>query len=286
MKMQWMALLGLWVLVGGLAANEPIWDAPEAVFTGMGCGEGPAWDREDSLYFTDLENSRIHRLSLDLGEVVTVKEETGRTNGLAWTADGRLLLCEAQAGQLGRWKPGSAESEVLAVHPMEGRKGGPNDVSIDGGGGIYYTVPGHGRIYRVEPGHVPGEPASTWAEVKGVNGVLATTDGHRVFATQYKDRVVRVFDVDPKTGGAVNEREFARLDPGVEPGNHGADGMCLDAEGRLYVAGPGHVWVFDAEGREVQRIFIGENATNVIVIGEHLYITGRTTLWRCVFAGR
>ena len=57
--------------------------------------------------------------------------------------------------------------------------------------------------------------------------------------------------------------------------------MCVDAEGRLYVAGPGHVWIFDADGREVQRIFIGENATNVIIIGEHLYITGRTTLWRC-----
>ena len=281
MKTPWMLLSLCTVGVGLVAADEPIWQAPEALFTGMGCGEGPAWDGGDHLYFTDLENSRIHRLTLSSGGVETVRKDTGRTNGLAWTAEGQLLMCEAQAERLGRWTPGVPASEVLAIHPVAGRKGGVNDVSIDGQGMIYYTAPGQGRVYRIGPDHVAGEPASPWAEVKGINGVLATADGRRVFATQYKDRVVRVFDVDPKTGAAVNEREFARLDPDVEPGNHGADGMCLDSEGRLHVAGPGHVWVFDAEGRELQRIFIGENATNVIVVGEHLYITGRTTLWRC-----
>src|SRR5579884_3771998 len=59
-----------------------------------GVTEGPAWDGE-TLLFTNIHNSLILRYDPRSGEVTTVRKYTNRTNGLAFSADGRLFGCQS-----------------------------------------------------------------------------------------------------------------------------------------------------------------------------------------------
>ena len=54
--------------------------------------EGPAADKEGNVFFTDIPNSRIHKIALD-GKVSVFAEDTGNANGLKFGPDGRLYAC-------------------------------------------------------------------------------------------------------------------------------------------------------------------------------------------------
>ena len=60
---------------------------------GFGFLEGPAAHPDGALYFTDIPNERIHRWTAD-GGLTTVRESSGRANGLRFDLDGNLLVCE------------------------------------------------------------------------------------------------------------------------------------------------------------------------------------------------
>jgi sugar lactone lactonase YvrE len=64
-----------------------------------------------------------------------------------------------------------------------------------------------------------------------------------------------------------------------------ADGLKLDVEGHLYVAGntPEGIWVFDPDGRLLGFIGVGEPAANLVWGGPDwrtLFVTARTSVYR------
>ena len=64
--------------------------------------EGPAVDHRGELYFSDLIGNRIYRLSSG-GNIHVFREDSGRTNGNTFDAQGRLISCEgAEQGPGGR----------------------------------------------------------------------------------------------------------------------------------------------------------------------------------------
>ena len=64
--------------------------------------EGPAFDADGSLYFSDIIGNRIYRMAPD-GALSIFREDSGRTNGNTFDADGRLISCEgAEFGPAGR----------------------------------------------------------------------------------------------------------------------------------------------------------------------------------------
>ena len=62
----------------------------------------------------------------------------------------------------------------------------------------------------------------------------------------------------------------------------GGDGMCVDAEGNLYVACTGGIRILQADGRELGVINVPEQPANCAFGGKDLrtlYITARTSLY-------
>src|SRR4051812_31843625 len=56
--------------------------------------EGPAADAEGNVYFSDISNNRILCFHPRTNETVVWRADSGRSNGLLFDRDGRLLACE------------------------------------------------------------------------------------------------------------------------------------------------------------------------------------------------
>ena len=109
--------------------------------------EGPAVDREGNVYFTDIINQRIMKLSTDV-VLSTYRENSNAANGLLIDPQGRLIACEGATFErpgvkvtgkprLTRTDLRTGKIEVLA-DSYEGKPLiGPNDVTIDGKGRLY-----------------------------------------------------------------------------------------------------------------------------------------------------
>jgi gluconolactonase len=113
-----------------------------------------------------------------------------------------------------------------------------NDLVADKKGGIYFTdgPPGGGAYYLS-----PQDRISKVGQNLLTNGIMLSTNGKTLYITN--GPAIMAFDVEPD-GSTKNQREFARLDGGVN-----GDGMAVDAKDRIYDATNPGVQVFSPEGK-------------------------------------
>src|SRR5437667_11295592 len=95
------ALALAFVLVSTPALAEPALLAPgatlEKVVGDLKFSEGPAWNgKEQFLLFEDTPRNRMMKLD-QAGKVSVFREPSGRSNGLAWDREGRLVTCEGNS---------------------------------------------------------------------------------------------------------------------------------------------------------------------------------------------
>src|SRR5262245_30886438 len=108
--------------------------------------EGPAVDREGTVYFSDLQNNRLWRLTAG-GALAVFREDAGRANGNLFDREGRLVTCEgAEFGPGGRRRLvrtdlKTGEVTVLTERFEGKRYNSPNDLAIDTHGNIFFTDP-------------------------------------------------------------------------------------------------------------------------------------------------
>jgi len=245
---------------------------------GLSFPEGPRW-HDGKLYLSDFYTHRVLAVGLD-GRSETVVEVPKRPSGLGWTPDGSLLVVSMQDRRLMRLDGGGlrivAELGALATGPC-------NDMVVDSVGRAYVGNFGYDRhagesarttcIVRVD---ADGRAVSAADDLVFPNGMVITPDGRRLIAAEtFADRLT-AFDI-AANGGLSNRRVFAAL-PGVAP-----DGICLDTDGA--------VWVADARGKQVLRVFEGGRIERRIALGERgayacmLGGADRRTLFICTNSG-
>lgn len=123
-----------------LDPNEPI----RKLGGGFTFTEGPAPGPEGNIYFSDIPNERIHKYDVKTGKISVHREGSGRANGLMFAPSGALYACQGGSRQLTR-QDASGEITVLA-ESYDGKKlNSPNDLAIDGKGGVYFTDPRYGN---------------------------------------------------------------------------------------------------------------------------------------------
>ncbi len=105
--------------------------------------EGAAVDRKGNIFFTDQPNNKIWEYTLD-GRLVLFLDSAGRSNGMYFDRKGRLITCADENDQL--WAIDMHKKIQVLLKDLGGhRLNGPNDLWIDGQGGIYFTDPYYQR---------------------------------------------------------------------------------------------------------------------------------------------
>jgi sugar lactone lactonase YvrE len=232
-------------------------DAFSTVLGGLVFPEGLRW-RRDRLWFTDVEDRRVY--CCDANGIVLVAFETpNHPVGLGWDTAGTLLISTLERRVL-RYD-GRAVDDGVDLAALVAYNG--NDLVVDAHGRAYYgsvgapmdqpgTFDGAGSIVLIDP------DGTTRVVAEGLsfpNGMVLTPDGATLLLAESVGRRITRFRVAPD--GSLHDRAvFAELD--TIP-----DGICLDAEGAVWIACP--------VDQCVQRV--GEGG---VVLARH--DTGRTVL--------
>lgn len=235
--------------------------------------ESPRWHR-DALWFSDVHNFRLMRCAA-AGPADIVASVPGRPAGMGVTPTGRLLLATALERTL-YWVEGQ---ELVRAVDLSGLTTGLlNDMVVDGLGRAYVGDTGYdlGRNETPAPGRIlfwdgAGEARSVAEDVTFPNGMAITQDGKTLYVAEtFADRISSfTVDADGNLGG---RRVHATL-PGAP------DGLCLDAEGALWVAClyAGEFLRVDRGGGIVDRIDVSPNRAVACMLGG----PERRTLFLC-----
>lgn len=286
--MKFIALLALalapWMAVGQI----PI--APgatvEKLADGFAFTEGPAADAEGNVYFTDQPNDRIYKWSVD-GRLSLFASGMGRSNGMYFDGEGRLVACADMDNQL--WAIDTRDgSHTVLVSGFGGKRlNGPNDVWVNPvTGGMYFTDPLYVRKYWTrdkaseQPGEyvyylAPDEETLTVAATGFVrpNGIVGTPDGKRLYVADIDAKTIYAYPIAPD--GTLGERVF------FAPVN--SDGMTLDERGNLYLTNQAGVTVYDSRGVLLGVIPVGAKWTANVCFGgadgKTLFITASEYLY-------
>jgi len=251
-----------------------------------GLTEGPAVAPDGSIYFTDMpfgaDNGMILRYEPASGRISVFTSNSGKSNGLAFLADGSMVSCDGADGggrRLIRWNLATGEGTTL-VDRFEGKRfNSPNDLCPDLKGRIYFTDPRYGgteprelereAVYRWDP---DGKVHEITRAVEKPNGIVLSPDQRTLYVGDHNNGGNRLKPTDPEPKrGAMKVHAFpldadgrvagpARTLVDFSPEN-GCDGMTVDVDGNVYLAcrslkRPG-ILVVDPQGRELAFVETG-----------------------------
>jgi sugar lactone lactonase YvrE len=247
--------------------------ATRVLLEGLRFPEGPRW-HEGRLWFSDMHAGEV--IAVDLaGRAETIVRVPGEPSGLGWLPDGRLLVVSMQDRRLLRLDPeGLATSAELASLSSFHC----NDMLVDPLGRAYVGNFGfdlHGgespRPTHLVLAHPDGRTQVAATDLRFPNGTVLTPDGRTLIVGESFGGCLTAFDV-AEDGSLSGRREWARLAQAVP------DGICLDAEGAIWVASPGSGGVLRVrEGGEVtHRIDVEHQAFACMLGGAE-----RRTLFLC-----
>jgi len=261
---------------------------PAVVATGIQFGEGPVWcpvsgDRPASLVCTAVAAGAVERVDLATGAVTRVADVGGGANAALLTSDGGFLVTQNGGIDFTRTRlyedpppyrpvtpgiqrvaPDGAVDYVSAASTDDGPFLAPNDLVVAPDGTLWFTDPPHhpppaesvGRVHAMTPdgttrvvargfhycNGIALEPDGTPVVVEGQGLLRLRSDGTREWVTEH-----------------------------VSPSGNAGDGLCVDEDGRLYVAATADhaIRVLEPDGHEV----------------ELLEIPGRGVTTNCCFGG-
>ena len=240
---------------------------PTVMLDGLALPKCPRW-HEGRLWFSDIHDGRVWAMTEDgqAEPVITIDDQPG---GLGWLPDGRLLVVSMLGQALLRLDDDGltevADLERFSLHPW-------NDMVVTPQGRAYVGNYGHDAERGDEPAGaqmVCIEPdGEAWVVAEQLlfpNGatVLEQPDGlSTLLVAETFGQRISAYDLE-SDGSLSNARVWADLRPNVP------DGICLDAEGALWVADPvynGVMRIVPAEGT-VDWVSTGDRSAFSCVLG-------------------
>ncbi|MDB5335769.1 MAG: gnl 1, partial [Planctomycetaceae bacterium] len=217
--------------------------------------EGPAADAQGDLFFTNVYANRILKFTVKDRTLTVARENSNAANGLAFDREEKLLACEGgteDRGQVTLLDLRSGKVSVLA-DSFEGKPlGAPNDLCLDATGRIYFTsrsvnpeTANVNSVYRIDrrrplPGFGPQNPVKlsrilAAPDIDMPNGIEVSADGKWLYLVESDGRADRsrcIKRYELHADGTVGKGTVLI---NFYPGRSG-DGLCLDADGNLYIA--------------------------------------------------
>jgi sugar lactone lactonase YvrE len=225
---------------------------PRILLDGLRFPEGPRW-HEGRFWFSDMHAGEVIAVSLE-GKAETIVRVEGEPSGLGWLPDGRLLVVSMQDRRLLRLDPeGLVEvadlSSLASFHC--------NDMVVDGKGRAYVGNFGFDLHAGEKPRpanlilvHPDGRTEIVAEDLHFPNGSVITPDGRTLIVGESFGGRLTAFTI-AEDGTLHDRRVWAQLESAVP------DGICLDAEGAVWVASP-------VGERQVLRVREGGEVTDRI----------------------
>ena len=256
--------------------------------------EGPVYiPADDSVVWSDVKGDRVLRWHQN--EVSILRQNSHFQNGNALDLAGRLVACSHGDRAIVRQQE-DGEWKILVDRYHGKRLNSPNDLVVKSDGTIWFTDPPFGLTQADEgcggeqeqPGSFVFRYDPETEEIKPVvidmlrpNGLAFSPDESLLYVSDssaYEDpqlyHHIRVYDIDGHR--AVWGRTFAAIEPG-EP-----DGLCVDAQGNIFVSAKDGVQLYTPEGSYLGKIRMPEVCANVALGGRNkgrLFITAGNSLY-------
>lgn len=238
-------------------------------------GEGCVWDpRDESLYWTDIEESRIYRLSAEQSVTsfnlperaafIVPRRDTGFIVGLAT----RIVRADSEFSRF------ETISEVESTLPQTR----VNDAAVDPFGGVVFgTFDERDRkpvasLYRLSP---EGKLSVLFGNVTVSNGIAFSPDGSIMYFADTPIGVIRRFKIGPDFSGLEELTPLADADIG--PGS--PDGAVVDSEAGYWSA---RVWGgcvvrISGDGKVTDRVELPTKGPTCVALGgaggKRLFVT-------------
>jgi len=299
--------------IGSIQRLDPAFDALvpkdaqiEKLAGGFTFIEGPLWRPSNALWFSDVVGNVVRQWTPD-GKVTEILRPGGYDgnslpadgfngpNGMTADKDGAVLLCQHGNRRIARIDKDMKVTTL--VDKFEGKKfNSPNDLVFRSDGSLYFTDPPYGLpkgdddptkelkfngVYRLANGKLQ----AIVKDLTRPNGIALSPDEKTLYVavSDEKHKVWMRYDL-AADGTVSNGKVFADVTAEKEDGL--PDGMKVDSLGNVYGSGPGGIWVFSPDGKQLGTIKPPETPANCGWgdDGKSLYITARTGLYRIKLA--
>lgn len=249
----------------------------DVLLDGLAFPEGPRW-HDGRLHFSDMHAAAVLAVD-DAGRAETIVTVPNSPSGLGWLPDGRMLVVSMHDRRLLRLDAGG----LAVVADLAGLASFHcNDMVVDTRGRAYVGNFGF-DLYAEKPEfrktnlvlvHPDGRAIEVANDLAFPNGTVITPDGRTLIVGESFGARLTAFDV-ADDGSLANRRVFAKLEGAVP------DGICLDAEGAVWVASPVSAEVLRVHegGRVSRRIPVATQAFACMLGG-----ADRRTLYVCTAA--
>jgi gluconolactonase len=260
----------------------------QVIMDGFQGTEGPITLPDGSVVFTETNASRVTKISKE-GNVSSFLENSNGSNALTINAKGLMISAQTTPGHTGIGVIYPHKNAGMLVDNFEGKPfGRPNDLVSDKKGGIYFSDPANvaasgppavlpPAVYYLPPS---GKVMKVAEGMVFPNGVALSPNEKILYVSDTRGADLLAFDIEVN-GSLKNRRNFAayegvqKTDTGV---NSGADGLAIDADGRIYVATLVGVQVFSPKGKQLGTIPLSRQPQNLAFAGadkKTLYVVGR-----------
>lgn len=207
------------------------------------CSEGPHWDADNNrVLFIDIFGKTCTTVDLETKKVKVVSGMTETVSAVVPKAGSKdeVVLCHGQKLEFLNLETGNRETIAHLDPESDSRL---NDAKCDPAGRLWAGTMGP----EASPGNVEKEKGSVFCldEKKNVtrkfdkvniaNGLAWSLDKKIFYYIDSLLRTVDAFDYDVETGEIKNRRTAIDV-KSFEPFEYIPDGMCIDAEGMLWVA--------------------------------------------------
>ena len=224
--------------------------------SGYGLVEGPVWDPDRGLLFSDVLFGGVH--AVKDGTITTVFEHRRGIGGMALHAAGGVVV---SGRNLSFKSYEGGDSQLVLDRDEANGNVGYNDITTDSVGRIYAgslgsspvfedgREPQAGSLYLVD---LDGSARIVAEDVELTNGLGFSPDGKTLYHSDSRRRTVFRYDVR-ENGDLGPKQPFVTVADGVP------DGLVVSQEGAVWVAlaGGGHgVGVYEPDGRPRERIEI------------------------------
>jgi len=279
----WSCLTFISVLQAAEESVVSLGAAPEKIISDCLFTEGPAADAEGNVFLTDQPNDRIIKVAVD-GKISDFLKPAGRSNGLYFAPDGKLIACADEKNEL--WEIASDGSHKVLARDFQGKKlNGPNDVWIHPDGWMVFTDPFYKRpwwqhdekpqdtcgIYRVN--RDGSNMKRLDGDLKQPNGIIGDAKRGYLYVADISDKKTYRYEITAE-GEIANRELFCAL---------GSDGMTVDSEGNVYLTGKPGVTVVGLDGKVKEVISIPEPWTANVTFGgkdrQTLFVTASKSVY-------